>query len=147
MRKVLCLCAAILLSACSQEPPTPGTTPPAVTEAPPTEKLSAADAAPPAAEPSTFGNKSAAILSSDQRPPAPSDLFYEPKIDVPNRERYGKQQDNPVKLAAEAPVSTFSVDVDTGSYSNVRRMLQHGQFPPADAVRVEEMINYFPYDE
>jgi Ca-activated chloride channel family protein len=65
----------------------------------------------------------------------------------PSQERYGELQDNPVKLVAEAPVSTFSIDVDTGSYSNIRRMLNHGQFPPADAVRVEEMINYFPYDE
>jgi Ca-activated chloride channel family protein len=64
-----------------------------------------------------------------------------------SRERYGVLQDNPVKLVAEAPVSTFSVDEDTGSYSNIRRMLNHGRFPPADAVRVEEMINYFPYDE
>jgi Ca-activated chloride channel family protein len=61
------------------------------------------------------------------------------------RERYGRIDDNPVRLVAEAPVSTFSVDVDTGSYANVRRMLMHGQWPPADAVRVEEMINYFPY--
>ena len=63
----------------------------------------------------------------------------------PGRERYGKIDDNPVKLVAEEPVSTFSVDVDTGSYANVRRMLMHGQLPPGDAVRVEEMINYFPY--
>ncbi|MDR0674518.1 MAG: VWA domain-containing protein [Zoogloeaceae bacterium] len=63
----------------------------------------------------------------------------------PERERYGKIDDNPVKRVAEEPVSTFSVDVDTGSYANVRRMLTHGQLPPGDAVRVEEMINYFPY--
>jgi len=62
-----------------------------------------------------------------------------------NRERYGKIDDNPVKVVAEEPVSTFSIDVDTGSYANVRRMLTHGQLPPNDAVRVEEMINYFPY--
>ncbi|WP_265468629.1 vWA domain-containing protein [Arenimonas daejeonensis] len=45
----------------------------------------------------------------------------------------------------ENPVSTFSIDVDTGSYSNVRRMLAQGQLPPKDAVRVEEMVNYFDY--
>src|SRR6185295_11642716 len=44
------------------------------------------------------------------------------------------------------PVSTFSIDVDTASYSNVRRMLNHGYLPPKDAVRIEEMINYFDYD-
>mgnify|MGYP001393599452 FL=1 len=62
------------------------------------------------------------------------------------RERYSQLTDNPVRQVAEAPVSTFSIDVDTGSYSNVRRMLNAGQLPPADAVRVEELINYFPYD-
>ncbi|HEX5127363.1 MAG TPA: VWA domain-containing protein [Rhodocyclaceae bacterium] len=62
------------------------------------------------------------------------------------RERYQTITSNPVKLVAEAPVSTFSIDVDTGSYSNVRRLLNAGQLPPADAVRVEELVNYFPYD-
>ncbi len=65
---------------------------------------------------------------------------------VQSTERYGQITDNPVKLVAENPVSTFSIDVDTGSYSNVRRMLNHGKLPPSDAVRVEELINYFPYD-
>ncbi len=62
-----------------------------------------------------------------------------------NRERYGKVTDHPIKQVSEAPVSTFSIDVDTGSYANVRRLLNGGQLPPKDAVRVEEMINYFPY--
>lgn len=65
---------------------------------------------------------------------------------APDRERYQAFADNPVRQAAVDPVSTFSVDVDTGSYANVRRMLNAGRLPPADAVRVEEMINYFPYD-
>lgn len=64
----------------------------------------------------------------------------------PERERYQALTDNPVHGVAEAPVSTFSIDVDTGSYANVRRMLNAGRLPPADAVLVEEMINYFPYD-
>ena len=63
-----------------------------------------------------------------------------------DRERYQALTANPVKLVAEAPVSTFSIDVDTGSYANVRRFLNQGRLPPADAVRVEELINYFPYD-
>jgi Ca-activated chloride channel family protein len=50
-----------------------------------------------------------------------------------------------VHRASEEPVSTFSIDVDTGSYANVRRMLREGTRPPADAVRAEEMINYFRY--
>ena len=61
------------------------------------------------------------------------------------RERYQKLADNPVHAVAEAPVSTFSIDVDTGSYANVRRFLNQGQLPPAEAVRLEELVNYFPY--
>lgn len=63
-----------------------------------------------------------------------------------DREQYAHQDDNPVKRAAEQPVSTFSIDVDTGSYANVRRFLNQGRLPPRDAVRVEELINYFDYD-
>ncbi|HEV8334386.1 MAG TPA: VWA domain-containing protein [Steroidobacteraceae bacterium] len=62
-----------------------------------------------------------------------------------NTERYQHLDDNPVHLAAEQPVSTFSIDVDTGAYANVRRFLSAGQLPPQDAVRVEEMVNYFDY--
>jgi Ca-activated chloride channel family protein len=62
-----------------------------------------------------------------------------------NTENYAHRDTNPVLLAAEQPVSTFSIDVDTGSYTNVRRMLDRGQLPPADAVRAEEFINYFDY--
>ncbi|MBZ7922057.1 VWA domain-containing protein [Ensifer adhaerens] len=63
-----------------------------------------------------------------------------------NRERFGKAESNPVKSVATDPVSTFSVDVDTASYAFVRRSLMEGQMPERDAVRVEEMVNYFPYD-
>ena len=62
-----------------------------------------------------------------------------------NTEKYAAHDDNPVHRASEEPVSTFSIDVDTGSYANVRRMLREGTRPPADAVRAEEMINYFRY--
>jgi Ca-activated chloride channel family protein len=61
-------------------------------------------------------------------------------------ERYEHLDENPVRLASEQPVSTFSIDVDTGAYANVRRFLNEGRLPPQDAVRVEEMINYFDYD-
>jgi len=63
-----------------------------------------------------------------------------------DRERYQRIDDNPFKLAMVAPLSTFSIDVDTAAYSNVRRMLNHNQTVPPDAVRIEEMINYFPYN-
>ena len=62
-----------------------------------------------------------------------------------NTEKYTNFSDNPIQLANENPVSTFSIDVDTGSYSNVRRMLNSGTRPPADSVRAEEIINYFDF--
>ncbi len=60
-------------------------------------------------------------------------------------ERYPDATPNPVKRTAEQPVSTFSIDVDTAAYANVRRFIDNGNAPPRDAVRVEEMINYFDY--
>ncbi|WP_372012711.1 vWA domain-containing protein [Pseudoxanthomonas sp. 10H] len=68
-----------------------------------------------------------------------------PLAPAANTERYEGRDDNPVRRASEQPVSTFSIDVDTGSYANVRRMLRQGVRPPADAVRVEEFLNYFSY--
>jgi Ca-activated chloride channel family protein len=64
----------------------------------------------------------------------------------PTTDRFTDAEQNPVKVVAEEPVSTFSSDVDTASYAVARRYLREGQMPPAGAVRVEEMINYFPYD-
>ena len=59
---------------------------------------------------------------------------------------YDHVSENPFLPAASNPLSTFSIDVDTASYSNVRRFINSGSLPPKDAVRVEEMINYFSYD-
>lgn len=64
----------------------------------------------------------------------------------PGRERYDGKEVSPVHIARTEPVSTFSVDVDTGAYANARRFLSQGQLPPRDAVRSEELINYFRYD-
>lgn len=64
----------------------------------------------------------------------------------PNTESYSGITENNFLSPFDAPLSTFSIDVDTASYSNVRRFLNQGQLPPADAVRVEELINYFSYD-
>lgn len=61
-------------------------------------------------------------------------------------ERYAEIEENPFLETARAPLSTFSIDVDTASYANVRRFLNQGQLPPKDAVRIEELINYFEYD-
>jgi len=62
-----------------------------------------------------------------------------------NTEAYARLDENPFYRVADRPLSTFSSDVDTASYANVRRFLIEGQLPPPDAVRVEELINYFPY--
>lgn len=64
---------------------------------------------------------------------------------APDTEAFANETQNPVKIAAEEPVSTFSVDVDTASYSVIRSSLTAGALPPPDAVRIEEMVNYFPY--
>lgn len=63
-----------------------------------------------------------------------------------NTEEYGKFEENPYFRPGEQPLSTFSIDVDRASYANVRRFLTSGQKPPRDAVRIEEMVNYFTYD-
>jgi Ca-activated chloride channel family protein len=62
-----------------------------------------------------------------------------------NTEAYAYQKDNDYLDVAGNPLSTFSIDVDTASYANTRRFLQGGQRPPRDAVRIEELVNYFPY--
>lgn len=74
---------------------------------------------------------------------SPIDVF--PRAEE-NRDRFAEFKTNPVRAAATDPVSTFSIDVDTASYSFVRRSLKEGVLPQPDTVRVEEMVNYFPYD-
>lgn len=75
----------------------------------------------------------------DEAPPMP------PQVEE-HRDQFQGAPDNPVKQTAQEPVSTFSLDVDTASYSFMRRALNAGLLPPKDSVRVEELINYFPYD-
>ncbi len=75
--------------------------------------------------------------------PAAPVMFVAPEV---NRENYAEIRRNGIQRVAEQPVSTFSIDVDTGAYSNLRRMLHAGQRPPTDAVRIEELVNYFSYD-
>ena len=70
---------------------------------------------------------------------------YEDFRDV-GRDRFEAFDANPVRVVEEQPVSTFSADVDTASYAFMRARLNEGVLPPAAAVRVEELINYFPYD-
>ncbi len=72
--------------------------------------------------------------------------YPQPRPGDVDRERYEHKDINRVKLVAEEPVSTFSIDVDTAGYANVRRFLNNGVLPPKDAVRIEELVNYFDYD-
>lgn len=97
--------------------------------------------------------KAASPIHAAAPPPAPMAYRSANLVAMPapylqppaNTETYAERSDNPVHRTSEQPVSTFSIDVDTGSYSNVRRMLREGRRPPADAVRAEEFINYFRY--
>jgi Ca-activated chloride channel homolog len=99
----------------------------------------------------TAGNQSSAVSNPQQAVHIATKVSsapccmpgYQPQT---NTERYQHLDENPVRLVNEHPVSTFSIDVDTGAYANVRRFLNEGQLPPQDAVRVEEMINYFDYE-
>lgn len=99
----------------------------------------------PAAPASSSGNSSAKQLyqHSAARPASAPP----PPVQAPpgNTENYATNTPNPIKQVASEPVSTFSIDVDTGAFSNTRRMLAQGALPPSDAVRAEEFINYFDY--
>jgi len=82
-----------------------------------------------------YSNKSVQMMSVQVAPPP-----------VADNESYKGINENGFKTVESEPLSTFSVDVDAASYSNVRRFINNGQLPPADAVRIEEMINYFHYN-
>ena len=93
-----------------------------------------AASAPVASAPFELTEAKTAQASADAAPPEVS------------TESYSHLADNRFLTVAQSPLSTFSIDVDTASYSNVRRFLTEGRLPPADAVRIEEMLNYFTYD-
>jgi Ca-activated chloride channel homolog len=78
-------------------------------------------------------------------PPVPA-RFADQSRQQFNTEEYARINDNKFLAVSEEPLSTFSIDVDTASYANVRRFLNQRTLPPPDAVRIEEMINYFRYD-
>ena len=92
------------------------------------------------------GSFSAPISSNKMYADRQKNGFYEKDEESFNREGYDGIVENRFRLATDNPLSTFSIDVDGASYSNVRRFLQSGQLPPAGAVRIEELINYFHYD-
>lgn len=76
-----------------------------------------------------------------KRAAPPKPVYMNPSV-----ESYKKNPENDFKTVSASPLSTMSIDVDRASYSNVRRFINGGQLPPADAVRIEEMVNYFHYD-
>ena len=95
-----------------------------------------------------YGN-SAVLNSRGATPGFVGGIVASPDIIAPpeaNTEEFANEDDNPLRITADDPVSTFSIDVDTAAYSLVRSSLNRGQMPNPDAVRIEEMINYFPYD-
>ena len=99
------------------------------------------------------GQKGNAFNGATNAPPSPTGApCCDRQVSPPpannnfNTEEYSHIRENGFRPVASAPLSTFSIDVDKASYANVRRFLNQGSLPPADAVRLEEMINYFTYD-
>jgi len=93
------------------------------------------------------GNSDAKVTEADPNVPAVvRGRAVSLSITPSNDESYQPIAENGFNNAKDNPLSTFSVDVDNASYSNMRRFINNGQLPPADAVRIEEMINYFNYD-
>jgi Ca-activated chloride channel family protein len=99
-------------------------------EAPPAAAPEAAAPAPLSPETDT------PVPMPDRQPDSPAEY---------NTEGYGRISENPFLDTLQNPLSTFSLDVDTASYANVRRFITNGSLPPPDAVRIEEMVNYFDY--
>ncbi|MEQ8406448.1 MAG: VWA domain-containing protein [Oceanicaulis sp.] len=138
LRSTLTLAAGalVLLAACTTEsaeapPPPPPPPPPPMAPPPPSPSYAAQDAI--------------TLTGARMMRPEAAELASVPPGWAEDRERYEDVDPNPVKAVAEEPVSTFSIDVDTASYARARRALQSGVLPPRDAIRPEEVINYFDY--
>lgn len=103
----------------------------------------------PVLPPARYANAGAPAMALQIAPhlPATGGLAQATAAAANADEAYGSLWDNPFQAVADAPLSTFAIDVDSASYSNVRRFLTAGQRPPIDAVRIEELINYFPYQD
>ncbi|MBL1148033.1 MAG: VWA domain-containing protein [Pseudomonadota bacterium] len=132
------------------------------------DRMAVENRAMPATSPAVNMPVESKIMAEEQERVAPGIIAPQPPIVVPTpepvitmpvpddqvvvhyqdegRDRFEEFPENPAKAVAAEPVSTFSADVDTTAYSFVRRALNNGVLPPKDAVRIEEMINYFPYD-
>lgn len=155
-KSFLTLSSLLIITACSQlnqagkEPlsPAPQPAPPQSTAPlppqinPPAEKAKRQLSVAP--QPTSPGAKPNNSFSSQEQDHQQGE--QEKKESQFNTEEYKLIQENPFQSVKNHPLSTFSIDVDTASYTNVRRFLTQGQFPPKDAVRIEELINYFPYN-
>jgi Ca-activated chloride channel family protein len=115
-------------------PPPPSYIPPPAPPPPPVMALSSDSAV-----------EELVVTASRNSPGAPGRAIAHAPALQPDTERYPDATPNPVHRVADDPVSTFSIDVDTAAYSNVRRFVGDGMQPPRDAVRVEELVNYFDY--
>ncbi len=119
------------------------------------ERLRGVPSAPAAPHPGAPQRRTVEGLLREQRvdeDALPQDSFFVLQDDSRaagqrDRERYAHIEENRFRAAADAPLSTFSIDVDTASYALVRRFLSSGRRPPPDAVRLEELLNYFSYDD
>ncbi len=147
---LMLLCSALI--GCSSQSKTtssgaPENGKPTADSAHPSSRLAQEAGAPAEADFSTARPQPSSRLAKETGAPAeanfPKTLLSRPD---PEGETYNAIQENTFLQAKTSPFSTFGIDVDTASYSNVRRFLNQGQMPPKDAVRIEEMINYFTYD-
>lgn len=132
MKATVLLCALIMaLSGCG------------TSESPESGSSSAIDLYDAPAEGDAAAPAGAAYEADAEYPPEPELPATTPEF---NTEAYDAIVENRFQSPLDEPLSTFSIDVDTASYANVRRFLRDGQLPPAGAVRIEELINYFDYD-
>jgi Ca-activated chloride channel family protein len=141
-RWLIVLVLAGLAAACTAPRPpealtVPKPPPAAVAPVAPTEQRVA-----PTSPPAVAISSPSAPAAQSYNPPA----MRLPPPGAANTARYAQFADNPWQQVREQPVSTFSADVDTGSYANVRRFINRGGLPVKYAVRVEELVNYFAYD-
>lgn len=135
---ILCI-AAILVTGCGVEQEAVRSNSPTAKQAKP------AAAPPPGISLYTSDRKAVRGLAATQMAKKAADTVP-PNFQAAGRDSFETAERNPVRLVTDSPVSTFSIDVDTASYAFVRRMLNRGVLPQKAAVRIEELINYFPYD-
>jgi Ca-activated chloride channel family protein len=153
--------ATVVMAAChsTPAPKLPSMPPAAAAQAAPDRNGEAFPPAPPpppeTAPAGSVGGVAGGVVSGlEAAPPVNFAAAQMPRLFAPgpaggggfNTEAYDRVVDNGWKLVANDPLSTFAADVDTASYTNVRRYLNSGRLPPPDAVRIEEFINYFSFD-